>query len=174
MLTRLDRLADPLRFAATPVLTTLARFAFAAVLLRYYLNSAFTKFDGLSLDAGAYIQILPKAMEAAGYDPSQLGFMAHLIVFAGALAEIILPILLIIGLATRPAALGMIVFILVQSIVDVTGHAVDATTLGAWFDTQSGALILDQRLMWITVLAIPLMLGGGPLSLDRLIYKRFA
>lgn len=171
LLLRMDQMAQPVTNAVTPLLTTLARFVFAAVLLPYYLNSALTKFDGFGLDANAYIQILPKAMENAGYDPSQLSFFNHLVVFAGSVGEIIFPLLLLIGLATRPAALAMIVFVLVQSMVDITGHGADATAIGAWFDRFPDALILDQRALWITVLCIPLMLGGGPISADRLLYR---
>lgn len=171
LLRRLDQLALPLNTVAPALLTTLARFVFAAVLLPYYLNSALTKFDGFGLDANAYIQILPKAMEDAGYDPSQLSFFNHLIVFAGSVGEVVFPLLLLAGLATRPAALAMIIFVLVQSIVDITGHGADATTIGAWFDRFPDAVILDQRALWITVLAIPLFLGGGPLSADRLLYR---
>lgn len=156
-----------LNAAAPAVLPTLARFLFAAVLFRYFWASALTKFDGLGLDANAFIQIFPRAMDAAGYDPSQLSSLQHLIVWAGSVSEIILPILLVVGLFTRPAALGMIGFIIVQSLTDLYGHGVDAVTFGAWFDRNSAALIMDQRGMWIGVLMILVMLGAGPLSIDR-------
>lgn len=167
----LNTLTASLNLAAPAVLTTLARFAFAAVLMRYYLNSAFTKLDGLSPNPNAYIQILPKMMERAGYDPSMLSLLEHAIVFAGTYAEIFLPLAIVIGLATRGAALAMIGFIAVQSLVDVTGHGADAATIGRWFDRIPDAIILDQRLLWVTLLMIPVMLGAGPLSLDRLIRR---
>ena len=109
--------------AASPwLLPTLARFTFAATLLVYYLNSGLTKlgqgFPGAILPAdGAYFQIFPKAIEAAGYDVSQLGMFHFLVVLAGTWAEFILPILLVLGLFTRLAALGMIGFIIVQSLL---------------------------------------------------------
>lgn len=156
------------------VLPTLSRFVFAAVLWWYYVKSGLSKFEGLSLSAGAYVQILPKAMEAVGYDSSQLSFPSHVIVFAGSVTEIILPVLIVIGLLTRPAAVAMIGFVVVQSVVDVIGHGLDAATIGAWFDRFSSALVLDQRAFWVLGLSILVFMGPGPLSLDRLIAQRTA
>jgi putative oxidoreductase len=86
---------------------------FGAVLLQYYWASAGTKLDGfLSPSDGGYIQIFPKAVEAAGYDTSQLGVFHWVVVMAGTYAEYILPLLIIIGLLTRLAAIGMIGFVL--------------------------------------------------------------
>ena len=45
----------------------------------------------------------------------------------------------------------------------------DAQTIGAWFDRQSGSLIMDQRAFWIFLLVVLVLRGGGPLSLDRLL-----
>lgn len=156
------------------VLPTLARLVFAAVLLIYFWSSALTKLGAhpLAPDPGAYAQIFPRAFEAAGYDVSQMSWFQWLVVVGGTWAEFILPALILIGLLTRLASLGMIAFILVQSLVDITGHAADTATIGAWFDRASGALILDQRALWLVCLAIPLMCGGGPISLDRLFFSR--
>jgi putative oxidoreductase len=77
-----------------------------------------------------------------------------------------LPALILLGLMTRLAALGMIGFIFVQSLTDIFGHGADATTIGAWFDRGSDALILDQRLLWVTILMVVFVLGAGRISLD--------
>ena len=155
------------------LLTTLARFLFAALLLLYYWNSAGTKFDGIfSPSLGAYAQIFPKTMEAAGYDPSQLSFVHTLIVLAGSYAEIILPALLLIGLLTRLAALGMIGFVIVQSIVDVVGHDLVSKDVGRWFDSVPGSLIFDQRSLWIFLLVVIVLKGAGPISVDRFLARR--
>jgi putative oxidoreductase len=61
----------------------------------------------------------------------------------------------------------MVGFVVVQSLTDVYGHGVDAETLGAWFDRSSGALILDQRALWVLLLAVLICKGAGPLSADR-------
>ncbi len=159
------------------VIATLARFTFLATLAMWFWSSAMTKlgegFGGLfSPSAGAYIQILPKQMEAAGYDPSQLGVFAKIIVIAGTWGEFIIPALIIVGLFTRGAALAMIVFILVISYVDITGHGADAVTIGAWFDKIPDSKILDQRLLWIFLMMVIIVRGAGPLSLDALFKRR--
>ena len=43
-----------------------------------------------------------------------------------------------------------------------------------WFDAASGALIADQRSLWLLLLAILILKGAGPLSVDRLLFKRAA
>ena len=168
---RLDRNGD----IALPLL---ARLVFAGVLLVYFWNSGLTKVgDGflgfLSPSLGAYAQVFPKAMETVGYDVSQLGVFHWAVVTAGTIAEFVLPLLIIIGLATRLAALGMIGFIVVQSLTDLYGHGGIAHegTLGAWFDGLSNGLILDQRALWILCLVVLVFKGAGPLSLDRLLFK---
>ena len=156
-----------------PLMTTLARFIFAAVLLMYFWNSGLTKLgDGvlgfLFSSDGAYIQILPGTVEAVGYDFSQLGTMHWLIVTAGTWAEFVLPILIVIGLFTRLAALGMIGFVAIQSWVDLFGHGgLLNGVLGSWFDRLPDGLILDQRAFWVFVLLYLMLRGGGPLSADQ-------
>lgn len=159
-----------------PVMTTLARFLFAAILLVYYWNSGLTKLgDGvlgfLFPSDGAYIQVLPKAVEAAGYDFSQLGILHWLIVVTGTWAEFLLPLAIVIGLFTRLAALGMIGFVTVQTLTDLYGHGAIAHdgTLGAWFDRMPDSIVLDQRAFWIFVLLYLVFRGAGPLSVDRLL-----
>jgi putative oxidoreductase len=168
VLTRLDA-------ATAPVAGTLLRVTFAATLAGYFWASALTKIDGASLSINAYAQIFPKAMEAVNYDASQLGLFHTLVVAAGTAAEFVLPALLIVGLLTRLAALGMIGFVAVQSLTDLFGHGAlgQPETLGAWFDRVPDSLILDQRLMWVTMLATLVFTGPGPLSLDRLLGRRF-
>lgn len=170
VLSRLDRSGD----AALPLL---ARFTFAAVLAGYFWASALTKVgDGIfgifRPSLGAYAQIFPRAMEAVSYDVSQLGLWHWAVVTAGTLAEFVLPALLILGLATRLAALGMIGFVIVQSLTDIVGHGADASTIGAWFDRMPDSLILDQRLLWMVLFITLVLKGAGPLSLDRLVARR--
>jgi len=153
---------------------SLARLVFAGVLFVYFWNSAMTKLgDGVAglfnLDVGAYAQILPRQMEAAGFDPSQLGTLSHVIVYAGTYGEIILPILVVIGLFTRIAALGMIVFVAVMTWTDITAHGVDAATIGSWFDNQASSLIADQRSLWVFLLIVLALKGPGPLSVDAVL-----
>lgn len=175
LITRLFGRAEALGDAVLP---SLARFAFAASLAGYFWSSALTKLgDGvfgiLSPSLNAYAQIFPRAMEAAGYDAGQLGWGHWAVVVAGTGAEFVLPALIVIGLATRLAGLGMIGFVAVQSLVDIVGHGADGGTIGAWFDKVPDSLILDQRLFWVVVLVTLVMKGAGPVSVDRLLARRF-
>lgn len=154
-------------------LPTLARFAFAAVLLMYFWKSAKTKLgDGIgglfNLDPNGYVQIFPKKLEALGYDPAGLNIVYKFIAVIGTWSEFILPALIILGLFTRLAALGMIGFIAVQTLVDVTGHG---AKIGQWFNNSSGELIADQRLLWFVLFAIMIIKGAGPFSLDRILKR---
>ena len=168
------------RLAANmPNLCLLARFTFAAVLLVYFWASGLSKLgEGLlgvfHPSTGAYIQIFPKQMEAFGYDPSRFGLFHYLVVLMGVLAEFFIPLMIAIGLLTRYAALGMIVFIAVQTATDLFGHGVleDPTTLGKWFDRSSSSVIMDQRLLWLFVLVYLVKHGGGVLSLDQWLTSR--
>lgn len=173
LLSPYNRAVACLQSWAPHTLPTLARFVFAAVLAGYFWASARTKLgEGilgfLSPSDGAYVQIFPKAMEAAGYDVSQLGLFHWAAVVAGTLAELFLPLLLLLGLFTRLAAAGMLGFVIVQSLTDIYGHGVGGDDLGRWFDAASGALIWDQRGLWAFVLIVLIFCGAGPFSLDRL------
>lgn len=155
-----------------------ARFAFAGVLLVYFWNAAVTKLGSgilgiVQLSPGAYIQILPGAMEAAGYDPSALALHHHLIVHAGTYAEFILPGLIVLGLFTRLAAIGMIGFVAVQTYVDIAFHGADERTIGALFDRFPDAAIADQRTLWLVPLVYLVVKGAGAISLDHLLARRF-
>jgi putative oxidoreductase len=148
----------------------LARLVFAAVLAAYFWASALTKLDGVFTPSiGGFAQIFPRAMEAAGFDTSALGLWHTLVVLGGAYAEFLLPALIILGLLTRLAALGMIGFVVVQSLTDIIGHKAGPETVGLWFDRASDALIVDQRAFWLLALAVLVFRGAGPFSLDRVL-----
>jgi putative oxidoreductase len=115
----------------------------------------------------AYYQILPKVAEAAQFDPQMISAVWYPLVLLGSWAEMILPLLILLGLFTRGAALGMIGFIIVQSLTDIFGHGADAATIGGWFDRASDALILDQRLLWVFLLLVLVVQGGGRYALDH-------
>jgi putative oxidoreductase len=142
----------------------------------YFLNSGLTKLgDGLAgiwtPSVGAYAQIFPKVLEAAGYDADALSLFHRLVVLAGTWAEFLLPAMIVLGIFTRLAALGMIGFVVVQSLTDIYGHgATDA--IGGWFDRFPDAVILDQRALWILLLFILVVKGAGPLSFDRALKSR--
>ncbi|MDA5556117.1 DoxX family protein [Shimia sp. MMG029] len=161
LLDRLDRLDW--------LVPTLARLSFLAVLFFYFWNSAMLKIDGsiFSPSSGAFGQIFPKAAEAVLWDVSQMSFFQRIVILAGTIAEFVLPILIVVGLFTRFAAVAMIGFIAVQTLVDVTGHGV---ALGGLFDSGQG--LIDQRIMWAMLFAVLIFKGAGPISIDALFRKR--
>lgn len=167
LLTRSAALAQGLDRQGDWLLPTAARFVFAAVLFGYFWSSAQTKLDApFTPSVGAYAQIFPRAFETAGYDPAQLGHWHWLVVLAGSWAEFVLPLMIVFGVLTRFAALGMVGFVLVQSLTDILGHGAAA---GQWFDRASDAAILDQRALWLFLLLVLVLKGAGPISADRLL-----
>jgi putative oxidoreductase len=156
------------------ILPTLARLIFAATLCLYFWVSGLTKlgegFAGIfNPSVGAYVQIFPRAMEAVSYDAAQLPMWYYVVALIGTWAEFLLPALIVIGLATRLSAVGMIIFIVVQSITDLVGHGgiAQEKTFGAWFDRFPDSTIMDQRTYWVFLLLVLVIKGAGPLSLDR-------
>jgi putative oxidoreductase len=152
-----------------------ARLTFLAVLFFYYLNSAGTKVgEGLAgffmIRDGAYFQILTEqGLMAYDFDTANVPFHLDLVVWLGTYMEFLLPVLVVVGLFTRIAAIGMIVFVLVQSFVDINFHGVGADTAGMLFDRDSASLIYDQRTLWVFLLAMLAIKGAGALSLDRML-----
>lgn len=155
-----------------------ARAAFASVLALYFWSSFLTKISAgplgfLSVADGAYYQILPSVIEAAGNDVANVAFFPWtVIVYLGTYAECLLPLLIITGLFTRLASLGMIGFIAVQSFVDVVFHGIGAEATVAMFDRFPDAVIFDQRLLWIVPLVFLVIKGAGQVSLDGVLSKR--
>ena len=155
-----------------------ARFAFASLLLLYYVNSGWNKlgdgvFGFLNPSPGAYGVILPPVFEAYGADVDAIPFYWDFVVLLGTWMEILLPILIVIGLFGRLAALGMIGFIVVQSVVDIAFHGLSGKFVGSMFDRFPDAIIFDQRMLWVFVLLIIVANGPGRLSLDHLLGRRF-
>lgn len=156
-----------------------ARFTFASLLLFYYLNSGWNKlgdglFGFLNPSIGAYATILPPVFERYGADPGALPFFPwHVIVLLGTWAEIVLPLMIVVGLFSRIAAIGMIVFVAVQTYVDIAYFGLEGKFVGAMFDRFPDAIVFDQRMMWIFALAIIVANGPGRLSLDHWLGRRF-
>ncbi len=71
-----------------------------------------------------------------------------------ALAEHILPVLLVVGLFTRLSALGMLVMTMVIQLFVYPD---------AWF---------SAHMFWAVILFAVVTLGPGPISLDRLLFRR--
>jgi uncharacterized membrane protein YphA (DoxX/SURF4 family) len=108
-------------------------------------------------------------LRCRGLRPLRARPLAKATVLAGTWAEFILPALVVLGLFTRIAALGMIGFVLVLTWVDIMGHGAGPETIGAWFNNTSGDAILDQRAFWIFLLIVLTLRGAGSVSLDALL-----
>lgn len=157
-------------------LTTAARLTFAAVLLPYFIISAVTKFGGMMLSMGpdvpgtwlsigAFYRFAPTTAEAlmAGQAlPIGISLFAH----GMAVAELVLPVLISAGLATRFAAAAMILFITITTGIDISSHPEAAVLAGSMFDAYPFDELTDMRLLWAMLAAILLVHGAGPLSLD--------
>ncbi len=177
LISRINNLSATLE-RADWLVPTLARFLFAAILAVYFVNAGLTKLgDGLAglwtPSTGAYAQIFPKAFEAVGYDSDQLGVFHWAVAVAGTWAEFLLPALIVLGLLTRLAALGMIGFVFVQSLTDIYGHG-QSGEIGAWFDRFPDAIMMDQRALWVFLLVVLVIKGAGPFSFDRALRARTA
>jgi putative oxidoreductase len=93
-------------------------------------------------------------------------------VLFGTWAEFILPALVVLGLFTRIAALGMIGFVIVQTWVDIMGHGVGSRDHRRMVQQHPGDAIVDQRAFWIFLLLVLVLRGAGPLSLDAILVSR--
>ena len=58
--------------------------------------------------------------------------------------------LIVPGLFTRLAALGMAGFVMVHCLTDIFGHS----AAGGWFDRAPDALIVDQWAFWMLLLLV--------------------
>lgn len=154
-----------------------ARLVFAAVLCPYFLISAASKFGGSDLSMGpdvagtflslgAFYSLAPGQMDVAGGDPAMLPMANWVAVHGLVLAEALLPMLLVIGLATRFAAIGLVGLVITTSVIDIFDHSAPPEVVGGLFDASPYDQILDLRLLWIMLLSVPAVLGGGWLSLD--------
>jgi putative oxidoreductase len=117
-----------------------------------FFRSGLTKWDGLVLSPSAiYLFQNEFKLHLLGrvYDFP----MPVTAAFASAIGEIVLPVLLVLGLATRFAAAGILVMTLMIQLVFP----------GGW---------LTYHLPWAAMAFALLALGPGALSLDRLIARR--
>jgi len=166
------------RLAGRWFLGLASRLVFSSVLLMYFINSARTKVgsdfpDVLIPGSGAYMQILPTVAAAHDYDIDTIPFLPYgLMVHLGTYAEFLLPVMILIGLFTRAASLGMLGFIAVMTYVDIAFHGVGAETIGAFFDRIQDSAISDQRLLWSLPLIYLVLHGAGTISLDRLFGRK--
>jgi len=86
-------------------------------------------------------------------------------------AELILPILLVIGLFTRPAALGLFILnaVAANAFLQAEYHTNVAGTTLKWLEHPGDW----QHVLWGVMLAVIFTFGPGALSLDKLISNRW-
>ena len=157
-----------------------ARLAFSSALMMYFLNAALIKVGSYAWGifpvpkAGAYAQMFPAVAKAVRYNVDKIDLFPYkIVVFLGTYMEFILPVLILLGLFTRAASLGFIIFIGVMTYVDITGHKAGPETIGAFFDRVSNSAIADQRLLWLVPLLYLMLKGAGAISLDAILARIF-
>lgn len=158
-------------------LCVVSRAVFAAVLLPWFVIGAMSKIGGLTLSLGPTVAGLPLSLGAFyAYVPDRIGdlsgglpqFGVATQVYVGLMvgAELLLPILIVLGLWARAAALG---FSLHQLVFLLTTES--AENLGAAFDASPFDMMPDQFLLWIMLMGPVALFGAGPLSGDALVGK---
>jgi putative oxidoreductase len=85
----------------------------------------------------------------------------ELAAFAGTAGELVFPVLLALGLATRLSAFGL-------GLVNVMAVVSYWHVLGQ----EDAAAALSQHVYWGVLLLVPLLHGPGRLSLDALVWRR--
>ncbi|MFZ5749717.1 MAG: hypothetical protein ACOY5U_01480 [Pseudomonadota bacterium] len=151
-----------------------SRAVFAAVLLPWFVIGSLSKIGGSSLSLGPTVDGLPLSLGAFfAYVPGQVGdlsdglpqFGAATLAYVGLMvaAELLLPILIVLGLWARTAAFGLALHQLVFLLTTES-----AENPGAAFDANPFDIMPNQLLLWIMLLAPVGLFGAGPLSADAL------
>ena len=83
----------------------------------------------------------------------------ELAAFMGTVGELVLPVFLVIGLATRFAALGL-TFVNIMAVVSY------------WHFLKTAEPALAQHVYWGVLILVVLLHGPGKLSLDAIVWKK--
>lgn len=141
-------LVDWLAWVGTLIAPPVLRIALAIP----FFKSGLTKWDGLALSPSA-LWLFQNEYKLHIFGAAYGFPMPAVAALASAVGEIVLPVLLIIGLATRFSALGILVMTAVIQLVFPEGWA-------------------NFHLPWAAMALALIALGPGGLSLDRLIAGR--
>lgn len=149
-LSAIDKLASGLLGRLSSIASVLAQPLLRIALALPFLRSGLTRWDGfLSLSPGT-LYLFQEQFKLHIFG-GLYGFPASdQVAFLVGTAEIVLPILLLAGLATRLAALALLVMTGVIQLVFPDGWA-------------------NFHLYWAAIALAIIALGPGPLSLDRLL-----
>ena len=118
-----------------------------------FLRSGFTRWDGFLQLSGATTYLFEEEFKLHIFGGEYAIPLPGFVAFATGMAEVALPILLILGLATRFSALGLLAMTGVIQLVVPDG----------W---------INFHLYWAALALSIIAMGAGPLSLDYVI-KRF-
>jgi putative oxidoreductase len=116
-----------------------------------FFRSGLTKWDGLSLSSSA-VYLFENEFKLHIFGAAYGFPFPAIAALASATGEIVLPILIVLGLATRLAALGILAMTIVIQLVVPDG----------W---------LAYHLPWAAMALALVALGPGALSLDRLLFR---
>ncbi|MEY2853731.1 MAG: hypothetical protein RL030_863 [Pseudomonadota bacterium] len=141
-------LRSPLERLA-PLAQVALRFALAVPFFR----SGLTKWDGVGVLSDSAIYLFSEEFRLHLFGAQFAYPLPVLMAWASGIAEVLLPVLLILGFATRWAALGLLL---------MTG-IIQLTIPDGW---------ANYHLPWAAMALALVTWGPGPLSLDRLIHDR--
>ena len=148
--TRLYRRADDL-LAAIPA--SLALFVLRVALAVPFFRSGLTKFDGfLSVSPGTRF-LFANEFKLHIFGQAYAYPFPLLMAWAASIGEIVLPVLLVVGLFTRFAALGLFVMTIIIQLTIPAGWA-------------------NFHLPWAAMALALMVYGAGMLSADRLVFGR--
>ena len=148
--TRLYRRADDL-LAAIPA--SLALFVLRVALAVPFFRSGLTKWDGfLSIAPGARF-LFANEFKLHLFGQTYAYPFPLLMAWAASIGEIVLPVLLVVGLFTRFAALGLFVMTIIIQLTIPAGWA-------------------NFHLPWAAMALALMVYGAGMLSADRLVFGR--
>jgi len=129
------------------ILKPLLSFGFRFYVAYVFLKSGLTKVD-------SNFQVTSSTIDLFKYEYNVPLLSLELAANLAAYAELLFPVLLIIGLFTRPAALGLFVLNAVAAIA--LAQTDFASAAGHW-----------QHIVWGTMLAVIFTFGPGKISLDK-------
>jgi len=165
--------SSPSHVQGTAALCLMSRAAFAAILLPWFLIGGLTKVGGLSMSMGPTVDGLPLSLGAYfAYAPERIGSLdaglpdfdgpTQVLVGLMVLLELALPVLIVLGLLTRPA---VILLALHQTVFFLRSTSTD--DFGALFDASPFDMVPDQLLLWVMLIAPLALFGAGPYSVDH-------
>ncbi len=163
----------PVPTAMQSAMLLAVRAGFGVVLMPWFAFDGITKIAGLPLSVGPPAGLWPLSLGAyASFTPEVLLLGAepsaaqHLFALGMTLTQLVLPVLVVIGLFGRGAAVLLITHLWCAA--EVHGQFAGK---GALFDADPFDPAPDQVLLWSLVLLPIAVNGAGPISIDALVER---